>query len=116
MTNKERKQIKNKIIEDIAHINEQIVELEAKTQPIAPDCSLGRLTRVEAMNEKAVNDKILDESRITLKRLQSALNRVDRESFGICVECEDDIAIGRMMIRPESVRCIACASEYQKGH
>jgi len=116
MTDKERNQIKNKIVEDIAHINEQITELVAKTQPIEPDCSLGRLTRVEAMNEKAVNDKILDESRITLKRLQSALNRVDRESFGICVECEEDIAIGRMMIRPESVRCIDCASEYQKGH
>ena len=116
MTPQERTQIKTKIIEDIAHVNEQITELESKTQPIAPDCSLGRLTRVEAMSEKAVNDKILGESRMTLKRLQSALNRVEREDFGVCVECEEDIAIGRLMIRPESVRCIACASEYQKGH
>lgn len=114
MTDEERDQIKNKIIEDIAHLNNQIEELVEKTKPIAPDCSLGRLTRVEAMNEKAVNDKILDESRIKLKRLQSALNRVEREDFGICIDCEEDIAIGRMMIRPESVRCIACATEFQK--
>lgn len=115
MTNEERTQIKTKIITDIEHLKKQIIQLEEKTQPIAPDCSLGRLTRVEAMNEKAVNDKILDESRIKLKRLQNALTRVDRESFGICVDCEENIAIGRLMIRPESVRCIACASEYQKG-
>jgi DnaK suppressor protein len=116
MTPQEQTQIKTKIITDITHLKEQIIELEEKTQPIAPDCSLGRLTRVEAMSEKAVNDKILDEARVKLKRLQSALTRVDRESFGICIDCEEDIAIERLMIRPESVRCIACASEFQKGH
>ena len=115
MTQDERNQIKAKIIQEIAHANAQIGQLEAKTQPIAPDCSLGRLTRVEAMSEKAVNDKILNESRVTLKRLQSALNRVEREDFGVCVECEEDIAIGRLMIRPESVRCIACATAFQRG-
>jgi len=115
MTQNERSKIRSKIIKDIAHISEQITELEAKTQPIEPDCSLGRLTRVEAMNEKAVNDKILAESRITLKRLQSALNRVDRESFGICIDCEEDIAMGRMMIRPESIRCVTCASEFSSS-
>jgi len=115
MTQTEHIQIKEKIITDIAHLKEQIRNLEEKTQPIAPDCSLGRLTRVEAMNEKAVNDKILDESRIKLKRLQSALSRVDREDFGICVDCEEDIALGRLMIRPESVRCVVCAAEFQRG-
>ncbi|KIM13340.1 MAG: transcriptional regulator [Sulfurovum sp. FS08-3] len=115
MTPQERTQIKTKIIEEIAHLHKQIKALEAITQPIAPDCSLGRLTRVEAMNEKAVNDRILDESRLKLKRLESAMHRVDREDFGICIDCEEDIAIGRLMIRPESVRCIACATQFQKG-
>jgi DnaK suppressor protein len=115
MTPQEQTQIKTKIIEEIAHLHGQIKALEAITQPIAPDCSLGRLTRVEAMNEKAVNDKILDESRMKLKRLQSALSRVDREDFGICIDCEEDIAIGRLMIRPESIRCVACATTFQKG-
>ncbi len=115
MTQDELTQIKTKIIQEIAHLKEQIIQLEAITQPIAPDCSLGRLTRVEAMNEKVVNDRILDESRMKLKRLQSALSRVEREDFGICVDCEEDIAIGRLMIRPESIRCIACATAFQRG-
>lgn len=115
MTDEERLTIKTKIIAEIAHLQEQIKTLEAITQPIAPDCSLGRLTRVEAMNEKAVNDKILDESRTKLKRLQSALSRVEREDFGVCVDCQEDIAMGRLMIRPESVRCVACATQFQRS-
>jgi len=116
MTPDQRTQIKTKIIEEIVHLQKQIKALEAITQPIAPDCSLGRLTRVEAMNEKAVNDKILDESRMKFKRLQSALSRVEREDFGICVDCQEDIAMGRLMIRPESVRCITCATAFQRVH
>jgi len=29
--------------------------------------------------------------------------------FGICIECEEDIGIERIKIRPESVRCVDCA-------
>jgi DnaK suppressor protein len=109
MTSEEKKAIKEKIEADIATLVEQIKTLEEKTKPIAPDCSLGRLTRLEAMGEQHVNNKILDESRLRLTRLQNALLRVDKPMFGICIECEEEIGVGRMSIRPESVRCVECA-------
>jgi DnaK suppressor protein len=111
MTPEEKKEIKEKIEADIATLSEQIKALEKKTKPIAPDCSLGRLTRLEAMGEQHVNNKILDESRLRLTRLQNALLRVDKPMFGICIECEEEIGVGRMSIRPESVRCVECANE-----
>ena len=110
MTSQEKKKIKEKIESDITTLLEQIEALEEKTKPIAPDCSLGRLTRLEAMGEQHVNNKILDESRLRLTRLQNAMHRIDREMFGICIECEEEIGFGRMSIRPESVRCVACAN------
>ena len=111
MTPEEKKEIKEKIASDIATLSEQIKALEEKTKPIAPDCSLGRLTRLEAMGEQHVNNKILDESRLRLVRLQNALLRVDKPMFGICIECEEEIGFGRMSIRPESVRCVECAGK-----
>ena len=84
--------------------------LKEKVKPIAPDCSLGRLTRLEAMGEQHVNNKVLDESQIRHTRLKNALLRIDKPMFGICIECEENIGIGRMSIRPESVRCVECAS------
>lgn len=110
MTIQEKSNIKNKIKNEIATLKEQIQMLEEKVKPIAPDCGLGRLTRLEAMGEQDVNNKILDESRVRLTRLQNALQRIEKPMFGVCIECEEDIGFGRMSIRPESVRCVACAN------
>ncbi|HHH37540.1 MAG TPA: TraR/DksA family transcriptional regulator [Epsilonproteobacteria bacterium] len=110
MTHEERNQIRSKIETDLTVLKKQIEILEEKTKPIVPDCSLGRLTRLEAMGEQHVNHKVLDESKLRLSRLQNALLRINKPIFGICIECEEEIGIGRMMARPESVRCVECAN------
>ena len=110
MNKKEKDSIKLKIEEDILGLKQQIEILTEKTKPIAPDCSLGRLTRLEAMGEMHVNNRVLDESKIRLTRLTNALSRIGKPIFGICIECEESIGMGRMSIRPESVRCVACAN------
>ncbi len=110
MTQKERITIKETIDKELSALKEQIIDLEEKVKPIAPDCGLGRLTRLEAMGEQHVNNKILDESRIRLTRLGNALQRIDKPMFGICIECEEVINIARISIRPESLRCVSCAN------
>ena len=109
MNQKEKDILKNKITDDIVATEAQIRILEEKVKPIAPDCSLGRLTRLEAMGEQDVNNKILDESRVKLTRLKNAILRIDKPMFGLCIECEEEIGFGRMSVRPESVRCVECA-------
>ena len=110
MTKEEKKDIKKTIEHNITLLNAQISQLEEKVKPISPDCGLGRLTRLEAMGEQDVNNKVLDESRLRLTRLNNALQRLDKPMFGICIECEESIGVGRMSIRPESVRCVECAN------
>jgi len=110
MTEPQRAQLKQQIEADICNLEEQIETLKQKTKPISPDCGLGRLTRLEAMGESHVNHKVLDESRLRLTRLHNALSRIERETFGLCIDCEEEIGMGRMKIRPESVRCVACAN------
>jgi len=110
MNKQEKQNIKDKIEEDIMKLQKQMKDLEEKVKPISPDCGLGRLTRLEAMGEQHVNNKVLDEARIRLTRLNNALQRIDTPIFGICIECEESIGVGRMSVRPESVRCVECAS------
>jgi len=109
MTEKEKLSVKAQIKLELIKLKAQIIKLKEATKPIAPDCSLGRLTRVEAMNEQVINMKILDESELRQTRLNNALSRVEHDMFGVCIECEESIGIGRMLVRPESVRCIGCA-------
>lgn len=110
MYKQEKQVIKEKIEQDILQLKTQIRTLEEKVKPISPDCGLGRLTRLEAMGEQDVNNKVLEESRLRLTRLNNALQRIDTPMFGICIECEESIGVGRMSIRPESVRCVECAN------
>ena len=110
MTTEEKAQLRQSIEREIQSLQKQIETLKEKTKPISPDCGLGRLTRLEAMGESHVNHKVLDESQLRMTRLTNALSRIEHPMFGICIECEEEIGIGRMEIRPESVRCVACAS------
>lgn len=110
MHKQEKQVIKEKIENDIVQLTTQISTLEEKVKPISPDCGLGRLTRLEAMGEQDVNNKVLDESRLRLIRLNNALQRINKPMFGICIECEESIGLGRMSVRPESVRCVNCAN------
>ena len=111
MTIEERAKIKAKIIKDLEFVHHEIDDLQDKTAPIAPDCSLGRLTRQEMIQEQQVAEHALHEAEIRLNKLTFALSKVDSESFGLCMECEDDIPIERLKLVPESVYCMECARE-----
>jgi DnaK suppressor protein len=109
LSDEERAKVKTTIEQELKKLEEQMAILKEKTQPIEPDCSLGRLTREEAMNEQMMNKKVLSESTLRQTRLKNALKRIEHEMFGVCIVCEEPIALGRMLVRPESVRCVDCA-------
>jgi DnaK suppressor protein len=44
----------------------------------------------------------------TLTRIDEALLRVDQGTYGICDECEQDIAEARLKAVPFALRCIDC--------
>jgi len=111
MTNHNLAQIKKKIQEDLLSMQDEIEALKEKTKPITPDCSLGRLTRQEMIQEQQVNEHALHEAEIRVNKLKYALGKVDKESYGICAECEEEIIFERLMLLPESTHCVACKSE-----
>jgi len=109
VTASERYQIKHQILSDIEKLEKEIQDLEELCKPIAPDCCLGDLGRFEAMHDQENSERTLHEARIRLNRLSYALGKVDREDYGLCEACEEAIPIGRLMIVPESTRCVHCA-------
>ena len=111
MNEKDKALLKTKILEEIESLKVSIESLQEMSKPVAPDVSIGRLTRMEAINAKSINDANLRSSKNRLSRLQSALNRIDDPHFGICIECEEPIPVKRLMIIPESLKCVECMEE-----
>jgi DnaK suppressor protein len=79
------------------------------TNPISPDNAIGRVSRMDAINNKSVNDAALREAEQRETKLKLALQNVDDPDFGICRKCSQPIPEGRLMIRPESVLCVKCS-------
>jgi len=111
MTDTQKTTIKSKIKSELLFLDKEVAQLTAKTQPIAPDCSLGRLTREEMMIEQQIYLHSLDEAQIRINKLKFALSKIDKVEYGICLECEENIAYERLLLLPESSHCVACKSE-----
>lgn len=67
---------------------------------------------IERENEEVV--VALDESlRTELEQIIAALDRVEKNEFGICSICDDPIPLGRLEALPFTDRCVSCASEME---
>ena len=104
-----REKLKNHIKEKIEGLKENINSYQLLTQPISPDNAIGRLSRMEAINSKSINEAALNNSKQTLSKMERALTMIDDPDFGLCCECEEPIPFARLMIMPESDLCVKCA-------
>ena len=109
MTTEERKLLKQKIIEKIAETERKVAALEEATKPISPENSIGRVSRMDAINNKGVSDAALRIAKKQLNSLQLALTKVDASNFGNCSNCKRNIQSARLMFMPQSTLCIKCA-------
>jgi len=66
---------------------------------------LGNVEVVSALETDAV---------IELAEINAALQRIEAETYGICVSCGEDIAAARLEARPASAECVDCAEETQR--
>ena len=109
MTVEERAQLKSKIEETIQKITTEITQLEENTKPIAPENSIGRVSRMDAINNKSVAEASLRSARRKLAKLKIALTKIEAPEFGRCSRCKQPIPPARLMFMPESTYCVSCA-------
>ena len=111
MDGEERKRVEEIIFREIDQSQQDIVALEELVKPIAPDNAIGRLSRMEAIHAKSVNEAALSAARVKLTKLKRALSRIDEPEFGLCQECGEPIPMGRILLMPETTMCVPCLEE-----
>jgi len=93
-----REKLKDHIKKKIDGLKEDIKSYQVLSQPVSPDNAIGRLTRMEAINSKSINEATLNKAKM-----------INDPDFGLCRECEEPIPFARLMIVPESDLCVQCA-------
>ncbi|MGB3545496.1 MAG: TraR/DksA family transcriptional regulator [Saprospiraceae bacterium] len=104
-----RAELRTQIKTAIAAAKSQITDYEADAEPISPDNSIGRISRLDAINNKSVVEAALRQTRRKLAQLKFALAHVDDERFGLCQRCAQPIPVQRILLMPQSGYCIRCA-------
>ncbi len=105
----EKHEIKRKISEEIFKTEKLIEEYKELTKPVAPDVAIGRVSRMDAINNKSVNEASLRQAEQKLQNLNRVLSMYGTDDFGRCLKCKAEIPPGRILIRPESLYCVKCA-------
>ena len=111
MTEKQLYQVKKSIENSILTTKNTIASLEELTKPISPENAIGRVSRMDAINNKSVNEAALRNLKNKLTLLEAAIQRVNQKSFGLCNLCNLPIPIQRILLMPQSNRCVNCASK-----
>ena len=110
MNKKELFQIKKKIEEEINNTELLIKNYKNLTKPISPENAIGRVSRMDAINNKSVVEEVLRKTQTKLKELLQTKNQIEKgNDFGQCIICKEKINIQRLFIMPYVKKCIKCA-------
>lgn len=109
MTEQEKKDVKAKVLVEIKRTNTAIDDYKDLTKPISPENAIGRISRMDAINNKSVAEAALRQAEVKLKNLHNVLESIDNKDFGLCLKCQKPIPIGRILLMPQSRYCVNCA-------
>jgi DnaK suppressor protein len=89
-------------------------ESSASSQPVALDQPIGRLSRMDALQQQAMAkaNRAGHQQRLTL--VEAALVAIKLERYGDCRNCEEPIGYSRLRIRPEAPFCLECQEQREK--
>ena len=86
------------------------------TRPVDLDEPIGRLTRMDAMQQQSMSAANRRSHDIRLRQINQALGAIEQDRYGLCRRCEDPIGYPRLKARPESPYCLDCQTEIDDKH
>ncbi len=108
MSPEEHNSIKERIQAEIEQLSIEIDSLSDASNPVEPNVSLGRLTRMDAIQGKSVREASLNSNIEKREKLRKRLLEIDRNDFGKCIKCGEPIPVARLLYIPETDTCVNC--------
>ena len=106
---------------EIANLRNTLIKL--KTETITPDKEMVESLKLEksaddidvavADNSAALASKMLTRQNLYLRRIDTALQKMDSGTYGECISCGDEITYKRLLARPTALLCIGCKEEQE---
>lgn len=85
------------------------ISAEARSAVELDQASVGRLSRMDAMQQQAMALASERSRAHEIERIKSALLRIDEGEYGYCLACGDEIPEKRLRFDPSVAMCVNCA-------
>ncbi len=111
MSLEERAEIAASLKKQLIHLLKEVEATRESLQPVATQCSKSDPQRAELMQNQEI---IYKNFAIAEKRYNSLLHtqkHLEDEDYGLCQDCDDNIAYKRLLLMPEAKYCVDCANE-----
>ena len=99
-----------------AELERLLLATKDGTRPVDLGEPIGRLTRMDAIQQQSVSAANRRSVDLRLKQITQALTLIERGDYGLCLRCEEPIGYARLKARPESPYCVDCQDEIDRKH
>lgn len=110
----------------LRQLAERLEQLEAELElelsrtaddaaPVDVAAPIGRLSRMDAIQQQKMSLAAREQQRLRLSRVRMARDAMAKGEYGVCRVCDEDIALPRLEVRPESLVCMACQEKRESG-
>jgi DnaK suppressor protein len=72
------------------------------------------LDRAALESERELAVHMMERDKKLMVKIQKALQKIDDRTFGVCEECDEDIDIARLKLRPVTELCITCKKQQER--
>lgn len=104
MTSQELNRFKKMLEDKQAELEQVLRNRDGITIEKSPDA----LDEVQNAAERELAIRNLDRESNLLRNVRAALVRVEDGSYGVCLNCEEDISLKRLAAVPHTPYCISC--------
>jgi DnaK suppressor protein len=108
MTPEELETFQKRLLDLRQRLEERLASTAAGALPVSLDEPIGRLSRMDAIQQQQMAGAQRRQATLQLGQVQSALGRIQAGSYGICLRCEESISIERLHVKPEATLCRQC--------
>ncbi|MGH0036580.1 MAG: TraR/DksA family transcriptional regulator [Myxococcota bacterium] len=115
LTTTEREELHADLLTLKAELEAAIADSREGSRPVDLDLPIGRVSRVDAMQQQGMLAANRRAAQARLRQVASALSRFEDDEYGDCAGCGEPVGFRRLKARPEAPFCLACQSRRERA-
>ena len=108
----------NEMQQKMVSLREELVGMLSdsleSSRPVGLDQPIGRLSRMDALQQQSMTQASRRAAETRIIKIDNAINRINRDDYGHCLECEEEIGYARLNAQPEAPLCLECQTQRER--